>query len=146
MDILDISQIKEGKLRIVKETFPLPDLIQDIHDLFKQQIQFKNLKLNITNALDKVYTDQRRLKQILINLISNSLKVKKKNVRGRETACPFEAETDLCLYYCSRKPKNLPVDLTVHTLGQHQCQLQAGPGAAIDHGHRGQGHGRRNTK
>ena len=51
--------------------------MNSIHDMFYEQMVAKNLHFNIINTTDMPYmiiSDDRRLKQVLINLISNALK------------------------------------------------------------------------
>lgn len=54
-------------------------MIEDISKLFAIQCQIKNLSLTFrcaNNECDsEIYSDEKRLKQIIINLISNALKV-----------------------------------------------------------------------
>lgn len=76
-EILDISQIETGRLRLNSRTFDLPILIHDCHNLFRnQEICGKlDLKLSIPTELPKwVHGDDLKLRQILINLLGNSVK------------------------------------------------------------------------
>ena len=78
-DILDMTQITNGKLRVIPCKFSLINLIKEISKLIKHQIRSKNLSLLvenkiIDNALINIYSDPNRLKQILMNLLSNAVK------------------------------------------------------------------------
>ncbi len=76
-DILDFSKIESGHLVLEKIDFKLPDVIYDIIDLFAPQVQKKGLKLyvDIAPELFSSYKgDPIRIRQILLNLISNALK------------------------------------------------------------------------
>lgn len=76
-DILDFSKIESGKLELNIEETNLFELTQQVIDLFKYQANQKNvdLFLNIDNIVPQyILADSLRLKQILVNLISNSLK------------------------------------------------------------------------
>lgn len=76
-DILDFSKIESGKLELNKVAFNLLETVEQVIALLKPQALEKGLKLNsITtdNTITYVRGDFTRLKQILINLIGNSIK------------------------------------------------------------------------
>ena len=79
-DIIDLSKIEAGILKIEKSEFELNRLTKEIYDMFvaEENIVSKNLKLSYSNGLDDdnsvIYTDRVRLKQIIINLVNNSCK------------------------------------------------------------------------
>ncbi|WP_158498801.1 hybrid sensor histidine kinase/response regulator [Magnetospira sp. QH-2] len=75
-DILDISRIEVGKLSLYEEWCPLGLLLEDVQRLMVGPAQKKNLILLIHNkptALE-IRADERRLKQILVNLVGNAIK------------------------------------------------------------------------
>jgi CheY-like chemotaxis protein len=76
-DVLDFSKIESGKLELSIEELDLFKLTRQVIDLFKYQAQQKNIDLIL--HLDKrvpqfILADSVRLKQILVNLLSNALK------------------------------------------------------------------------
>jgi PAS domain S-box-containing protein len=76
-DILDFSKIESGKLELHIEVTDLFKLLHQVIDLFKHQANLKNIDLSLSideNLPQFVYADTIRLKQILVNLISNALK------------------------------------------------------------------------
>ena len=80
-DILDFSKIEAGKLELENTDFSLKELGQSLNDLFIAQLTEKKLefKFNIDPSLPEfVKGDPLRLKQILLNLVSNSLKFTEK--------------------------------------------------------------------
>lgn len=77
-NVLDISRLETGQLKVIRHETDSNKLISDIYDLFALQAQNKGIELNIKNLLPKesasVYTDESKLKQILINLTGNAIK------------------------------------------------------------------------
>jgi len=76
-DILDFSKIEAGKLELVPELTSLGDLADEVINIVRYQANQKQVKLrlNIVPDLpDYVMIDPARLKQIIINLISNAIK------------------------------------------------------------------------
>ncbi|MDH5258011.1 MAG: response regulator, partial [Gammaproteobacteria bacterium] len=80
-DILDLSKIEANQLDINKELFSLFDITSDIENLVADGIQQKGLEFDIRYQYplpESIYTDQLRIKQILINLCGNALKFTEK--------------------------------------------------------------------
>lgn len=76
-DILDISKIDSGMMKVEFENFNLEDLIDETANIFRVKAENKKLKLNVSlsEKLPRiVHFDSLRLQQILSNFISNSLK------------------------------------------------------------------------
>ena len=80
-DIIDISKIESNQLNITKSTFLLDNLIKDLQVFFdneKLHIGKGHIELKIdidSSAHDnQINTDESRLRQIFMNLISNALK------------------------------------------------------------------------
>ena len=80
-DILDFSKIEAGKLDIEKTPFQLQVVLEDLADMFGDQAAGKGIELIIgraTNVPSALIGDPLRIRQILINLIGNSLKFTEK--------------------------------------------------------------------
>jgi two-component system CheB/CheR fusion protein len=76
-DILDLSKIGSGKLKINKEIVSLPTLINEVHSLMEVRAKEKKLPLILRyeGAIpENIETDRTRLRQILFNLVSNAIK------------------------------------------------------------------------
>ena len=75
-DILDFSKLQALKLQLEKKSFNLQELLDDTYKLLKEPADSKGLHLFTTYSdLPKyVSGDPYRLKQILINLLNNSIK------------------------------------------------------------------------
>ena len=78
-DILDLSKIEAGKTELMLDNFALSDLLMDIKSMVQPMID-KNANhfiLDHDNNLYNVLWDELKVRQIIINLISNSAKFTK---------------------------------------------------------------------
>lgn len=75
-DILDFSKIEAGKMVLSEELFELSPLIDEVVTTTKPLIAKNNNQLQYAHqtAPTKIYTDRTKLKQVLINLLSNAAK------------------------------------------------------------------------
>ena len=76
-DVLDFSRIEAGKLEIIEEEYRLADLLADTAAIAKEQAEQKGLafEINVARGLPAgLKSDEVRIKQILMNLISNAVK------------------------------------------------------------------------
>ena len=85
-DILDISKIEAGKLELVPSVYSVEDMLNDVISLVYVQLDGKSgieFKIDIDKRLPKkLYGDEVRIKQILINLLGNSVKFTKAGYVG----------------------------------------------------------------
>ncbi len=74
-DILDISKIEAGKVDLTLEEFKFNDVVKEVAESFTPAARDKELALvtEIPNDI-MLFTDRRRTKQVLLNLISNAIK------------------------------------------------------------------------
>ena len=80
-DILDIAKIEAGRLEFTYSPVNMLNVIGDIKQIFSIQTARKNLKLIVnldSNLPETILLDDLRLRQILFNLIGNSLKFTEK--------------------------------------------------------------------
>jgi signal transduction histidine kinase len=75
-DVLDISKIEAGQLKVSYEEFNLPEIIFDVAESSNPQAQKKNLQINVCIAPDvnNIKSDKLRVHQILLNLVNNAVK------------------------------------------------------------------------
>ncbi|MBW4610651.1 MAG: HAMP domain-containing protein [Hassallia sp. WJT32-NPBG1] len=75
-DILDLSKIEAGKMTLYPETFEIATLINNVISTVKPAVE-KNgniLELDYDRELGTMYADQTRVRQVLLNLLSNAAK------------------------------------------------------------------------
>ena len=83
-DVLDLSKIEAGKASIYLEPFSLATLAREVTDACQPLIRRQNnhLELDLDPQADELHTDRLKLRQILLNLLSNAAKF---TVGGRIT-------------------------------------------------------------
>lgn len=82
-DILDYSKIESGKLDIIEADYSFNEMIEDIQDDIALKCEEKNLKFVVKkdeNIPDSLYGDNIRIKQCLINVLSNAVKYTEKGI------------------------------------------------------------------
>ncbi|MBN2538489.1 MAG: transporter substrate-binding domain-containing protein [Deltaproteobacteria bacterium] len=79
-DVLDISKIEAGELRVSCEEFSMRDAVNQVAESLKPLAEQKGLSLSVEIApeVDKIASDERRIRQILINLANNAIKFTEK--------------------------------------------------------------------
>ncbi|UAA40220.1 response regulator [Paraneptunicella aestuarii] len=79
-DILDISDIEAGNVKLQKVDFNVKEIVDDTLKSLRQDAKKKAIVLNFINKLAKErrFGDPARLRQIVENLLTNSLKFTKK--------------------------------------------------------------------
>ena len=75
-DILDYSKIELGKIDIQKQVFSPKEIIVDMKYMFLQQTNDKGVAFsyNTTNLPEFISADEGKIRQILVNIIGNSVK------------------------------------------------------------------------
>jgi signal transduction histidine kinase len=75
-DILDLSKASAGKLELDEDVFDLHDVIRSVSQITRGLLQAAELSLDATIAenLPWVRGDQRKIRQVLLNLVNNSIK------------------------------------------------------------------------
>jgi signal transduction histidine kinase len=75
-DLLDLAKVDAGRISISPEWFEMVDLFSALRGMFKPIVTSGAVSLIFeeTNAIPRIYTDDKKLSQILRNFISNALK------------------------------------------------------------------------
>jgi signal transduction histidine kinase/DNA-binding response OmpR family regulator len=76
-DVLDMSKIEAGKITLDEQNFDLYRLLDEVHDMFYLRAENKHLQLQAERGDGVpryIRTDGTKLRQVLINLLSNALK------------------------------------------------------------------------
>jgi len=108
-DILDLSKVEAGKMELELGEFNLEELIDGSLVMFKEKAMKHNIKVDaeIEEGIGNIIADERKIKQVLFNLLSNAFKftldggavrVQARKVRGEETIdAPFRATGPMLL-------------------------------------------------
>ena len=98
-DILDVSQIERGTLRLTIETLSIDELIKQVLPLIRVQTKQKGLELTYENHCPPntaVKVDRIRFQQIMLNLLSNAAKFTKQgSIKVRVYPRPLGLEAGL---------------------------------------------------
>ncbi len=103
-DVLDMSRIESGMVKIEEKNVHLPDVLHDLKTIIQSNVSAKQLELFI-DTVDVVHEDiicdKLRLNQILLNLTSNAVKFTKPggmlSIRVIEKANAPQRVRQLCL-------------------------------------------------
>lgn len=90
-DVLDLSKLEAGKMELDPEPCSVPELVRDLFATVRPMAEERGSALRMTEDGDQrpVVTDPRRVRQIVLNLLSNALKfgrARPVEVRVRGTA------------------------------------------------------------
>jgi signal transduction histidine kinase len=75
-DILDLSKIEAGRMELEPTEFNLPDAIENTLTLVRERAHRHGIALGrmVDERLGTICADERKVKQVLLNLLSNALK------------------------------------------------------------------------
>ena len=79
-DVLDMSKIESGRIALHETDFDLRESLYLVVEMFQMRADNKDLYLKLEQSADLpqfIRTDEKKLRQVLINLISNALKFTK---------------------------------------------------------------------
>jgi signal transduction histidine kinase len=75
-DILDLSKIEAGRMELDPTEFSLPAAIDNTLTLVRERAHRRAIELerSIDESIGEIYADERKVKQVILNLLSNALK------------------------------------------------------------------------
>ncbi len=92
-DVLDISKIEAGELRVDRTAFSVPQSLQRVMGMAQALAERKGLSLalEVAEGLDEMCSDARRFEQVLLNLVGNAIKFSQ---RGQVRVCAMAVQDD----------------------------------------------------
>lgn len=115
-DILDYSRIEAGKLEVEQIPFALEQILNDVSSQLALRAQQRGLELLLHLEADvppRIVSDPLRLRQILINLVSNAIKFTEQGeiiVRVRHIPAPSDSAHDWLSFSVSDTGMGIPTD------------------------------------
>nr|MBP6315089.1 sensor histidine kinase [Chitinophagaceae bacterium] len=92
-DLDVISKFESNRIPIHKREFTIQELVKDVYAELSQKASKKGIKLSIKKGCEsplEVFADNQKIKQVLINLVENSIKYGREN--GETTAGFYEVD------------------------------------------------------
>ena len=99
-DILDISKVESGKLKLSPRSFSIVETVENLINISQPMIKEKKIEFSFhIHQVEKeyLYTDQLRLNQIYINILSNAIKYTEPGGRVSVDLREEESATPGCL-------------------------------------------------
>jgi len=78
-DFLDLARMESGRTKLEIEVFDLPKLLQESAVVVEPQAHDKHIKISTDNTPFRIEGDRGKIKQVLLNLLTNAIKYNRKN-------------------------------------------------------------------
>ena len=92
-DLDEISRLERGELKLTKQNFIIQDLFRDAFESLSIKAEQQHICFGIKKGCEQplvVFADKEKIRQVIINLIDNSIKYSKK--RGNITASMYNTD------------------------------------------------------
>ena len=122
-DILDFSKIETGKLELVKGDYALSSLINDVYHMLLGKAVEKGLSLKVDsdkNLPAKLYGDEVRIRQIIVNILNNAIKYTEKGSVTLEVGMSEQISDEVNANIsdpANNKRKNIIITFTITDTG-----------------------------
>ncbi|MGN6661476.1 MAG: hybrid sensor histidine kinase/response regulator [Achromobacter mucicolens] len=106
--LLDIARIEAGRLRLENSELRLPEFLEQIVQMFRPQSTLKGLSFcyEAAELPAIVHIDEKRLRQILINLLSNALKF----TSAGQVSMRVKSAADMVLFEVEDTGRGIPAE------------------------------------
>ena len=92
-DLDEISKLERGELHLIKQNFIIQDLVRETFESISIVAEQKNIRCVIKKGCESplmVFADKEKIRQVLLNLVENSIKYGKQN--GTITASMYNTD------------------------------------------------------
>ncbi|WP_164684111.1 LuxQ periplasmic sensor domain-containing protein [Vibrio maerlii] len=114
-DVLDFSKIEQGKFEIILQEFKYADLVKPVFNIFQTLCLTKGVDFELATDVEEellLISDQTRLKQIILNLVSNAVKF------------THQGKVTVAIHWHDRQRKQLNIDVTDTGIGIEKSRLK----------------------
>jgi two-component system, OmpR family, phosphate regulon sensor histidine kinase PhoR len=94
-DLDQISKMESGELNLNKQNFVIQDLVKEVFESISMKAQKHHIELGIKKGCENslsVYADRNRIRQVLVNLVDNSVKYGKE--KGTVSASMYKTDEE----------------------------------------------------
>lgn len=101
-EILDASKIESGIIEIIEEKYSMPSLLTELYNMVSMKANDKGLKLIFdidTNIPKELVGDGKRIRQVLLNLLTNAVKYTNKGSVTLSVKCQVEDNEAKMAYF-----------------------------------------------
>ncbi len=101
-DILDLSKVEAGKMELVEDEYYVQVLVQDTINLVQMAAEQKGLTMCVDVSGDiphQLYGDEGRIRQVLINVLNNSIKFTKEGHVKMSVSSNAVDDQNICLQF-----------------------------------------------
>lgn len=112
-DVLDLAKIEAGRMELERHRLALPDIMQTILRLLTTKIEAEAFEVNVlgADAIDPVEADERAIRQIFFNLVSNALKYSRE---VKKIDISFYQDADRVFVGVSDRGVGIPPEIQEH--------------------------------
>lgn len=92
-DLDEISKLERGELNLLKQNFVIQDLVKEAFESISIMAEQRNIRCHIKKGCESpllVFADKEKIRQVLVNLVENSIKYGKQN--GTITASMYNTD------------------------------------------------------
>ena len=130
-ELLDFYRV--GRKDIPFELIDLNDLVKEVLKDFERSIKNEKIKIIIENNMPEIFAIEFRIKQLLTNLLSNSIKFRGKNPTEIRIGCCEESTETHWLFYISDNGVGIPSEFYERIFGvfKRLYSIEEYPGTGI---------------
>lgn len=112
-DFLDLARLESGRMRFVREVFDMTELVNECVDVVRPQANNRGVTMQVAleETLPALESDRGKLKQVLLNLLTNAIKYNREN--GAITVRAF-IQGNKCRVNVKDTGRGIPKDAMAH--------------------------------
>ncbi len=96
-EFLDLARLESGRARLEIATFEVLELIAESVTVVSQQASERNVKIHVEGERMELDADRGKIKQVLLNLLTNAIKYNRENGRIFITVSPTHTNGQECV-------------------------------------------------